>query len=231
MTALPHPGAASHRKRGLVPGVKLNIEYTTARRSETTVTTVEEVLDDRIGILVPMVQRAYRPMPVGTSVCATFQFRGKTWQFNSEVIAHDPEQRVDYLAAPRELHSTDRRHAFRLQTALRPECIFRLVVDPDRSDEDAVRFDGAVVDLSEGGLCLSTRAHVDLGERLGIELKLPEGGTLLARLRVITVEEPADGRMNRRLHCQFIGIRDGDRDRIARFLMRRQQEMRRRGQL
>lgn len=231
MTASPRPATANHRKRGLVPGIKLQLEYTTARRSERTTTTVEEVTNDRIGILVPIVQLSYRSLPIGTPVAATYAFREKTWQFTSEVIGHSADQKIDYLAVPAEIHSTDRRAAFRLQTALRPSVIFRLVVDPERSDEDAARFEGSVVDLSEGGLCLSTRAHVEPGERLGIEVELPEGGTLLARLRVLEIEHPAAGRVNRRLHCQFLSIREADRDRIARFLLRRQQEMRRRGQL
>jgi c-di-GMP-binding flagellar brake protein YcgR len=162
-----------------------------------------------------------------------YTHRNRWLQFITEVKGHSKDGQLDYLAMPRKVESSDRRRYFRLQTAIKPICVFRIVVGEASGEGDAEQatLEGSVIDLSEGGLCLSTRDKASLGERLGVQMHLSESGDLTVRMRVTSIDEPETGRINRKLHCEFTGITLGDRDRIARYLMRRQIEMRRRGQL
>jgi hypothetical protein len=75
------------------------------------------------------------------------------------------------------------------------------------------------------------RKRIESGERLGMTLPLPSIGDITARERVTGTDEPSTGFRNLSIHCVFTDITLADRDRIARYLMRRQLEMRRRGQL
>ncbi len=221
------------RADGLAPGLALNIRYEASSGLQHIMTRVEEVFEDGLAVLVPMEKLQRRPLPSGREVEVHYTHRNRWLQFMTEVTGHSKDGHFDYLAMPRRVESSDRRRFFRLQTAIKPTCIFRIVVGEETEDGGAEQamLTGSVTDLSEGGLCLSTRDRAAIGERLGVQMHLAESGDLVVRMRVASIEEPEAGRSNRRLHCEFTGITLGDRDRIARYLMRRQIEMRRRGQL
>ena len=135
----------------------------------------------------------------------------------------------EYLRLPAAIESTERRRNFRLPSAIRPDTIFRILQNAEIEGPQVL--EGMIVDLSEGGCCISTRALGSAGERLGMQAMLPEAGEIQARMRVNTVRDPERGNRNRRLHCEFTEISRAHRDVIARYMMRRQLEMRRRGQL
>jgi c-di-GMP-binding flagellar brake protein YcgR len=218
--------------QGLVPGLTLHLEFTVGERLEATVTQVQEVDAASVTVLVPMQRLRKRPIPAGQAVGASYVHQRVQFRFVSSVRSHSEDGELEVLDAPRVIRSSERRGAFRLTTALRPSALYRLVVDRDRPIEDGQdALEGMVVDVSEGGVCLSTRFDATIGERFGMQVDLPVVGRITTRLRVAGIEEPLDGRRNRRIHCAFIELGRADRERIARYLMRRQLELRRRGQL
>jgi len=193
------------------------------------VTRVEDIADGHISILVPMRNLRPRPFSAGTLVHAHYFHQQKRWMFITEVAGHSEDGMFEFLRLPGAIENTERRRNFRLPAAIRPDTIYRLVVDAETEDPELI--EGTIVDLSEGGCCLSTRSLAIPGERLGLRALLPEAGEIHARLRVNFVREPQPGNRNRRLHCEFTDISRAHRDVIARYMMRRQLEMRRRGQL
>jgi c-di-GMP-binding flagellar brake protein YcgR len=232
MGALSQPRKNPFVAHGLVPGVTLRLEVSVRDHVESYVTRVEAVDAERISVLVPMARLQLRPLSAGTVVHATYDYRKKRWSFISEVIGHSVDSTLEYLQSPITIESRERRTSFRLETALRPRSLYRLVVDMETvSGDDAAEIEATVVDLSEGGICLSSRSAFRSGERLGIQLELPRLGRIHARMRVISIDEPRASQLNRRVHCIFTEIGLSDRDRVARYLMHRQLEMRRRGQL
>jgi c-di-GMP-binding flagellar brake protein YcgR len=78
---------------------------------------------------------------------------------------------------------------------------------------------------------LSTPARLSSGERLGVQASLGNDVEFTARMQITSVDDPPTGNRNRRVHCRFTDISRADREKVARYLMRRQLEMRRRGQL
>lgn len=231
MAASPRRRDDRLKRMGIVPGMTLRISYVAGEAMEECTTLVEEVTPDRIGVAVPIFRLRERPLPRSVPLWAAFTFRERQWRFVTYVVGRSPAGDLQYLAAPEEVESADRRRYFRLPTALRPASLFRLVLEANDATV-APEIDGTVVDLSEGGCCISTRDDaVRAGELLGIELELPHVGRIVGRLRVVSIDEPTRQRRNRRLHCEFIGASLSMRDRIARYVIRRQLEMRRRGQL
>ncbi len=219
--------------QGLVPGLTLHLEFTLGERQETMVTQVEHVDEQELAVLVPMHRMRRQPLPVGQAISASYFKQRLEFTFVSTVRGHSSDGQHDLLDAPRLITSTERRGAFRLPTALRPSSLFRLVIDKENPSDDPTSADieATLVDLSEGGVCLSTRIGAAMGERLGIQVELPLIGVMTARMKVVAIEEPLDSRRNRRVHCAFTDLGRPDRERIAKYLMRRQLEMRRRGQL
>lgn len=219
--------------QGLVPGLTLHLEFTLGERQEALVTQVEQVDESELTVLVPIQRLQKRPLPAGHAVYVTYVHRKVQFSFVSTVNGHSPDGEYDILEAPGTIRSSERRSAFRLTTTLRPRSLYRLVIDRDNLANEASlgEIEGTLVDIGEGGVCLNTRITAFVGERIGIQVDLPQVGTMTARLRVVAIEEPLDGRRNRRIHCSFTDLGRPDRERIAQYLMRRQLEMRRRGQL
>lgn len=228
MGALPLQRKNPFMAQGLMPGITLRLDVSSGGEGETHVTRVEGV-EENIAILVPMRGLRPRPFTAGTLVHAHYVHQQKRWMFVTEVEGHSPDGMFEYLRLPAAVESTERRRNFRLPAAIRPESIYRLVVDAETEEPELL--EGTVVDLSEGGCCISTRSFAIPGERLGLNALLPEAGEIQARMRVNTVRDPERGNRNRRLHCEFTDISRAHRDVIARYMMRRQLEMRRRGQL
>ncbi len=229
MGGLSLPRKNPFMTQGLQPGITLRLDVSAGRHGESHVTRVEDIDGERIAILVPMRGLRPRPFPAGTLVHAYYIFQQKRWRFVTEVEGHSPDGMYEYLRLPPAIESTERRRNYRLPAAIRPETVYRMVIEADSTEE--VEIEGTIVDISEGGCCLSTRAYAAPGERLGLHAILPEAGSIRARMRVTFVREPAPGNRNNRLHCEFTDISRADRDVIARYMMRRQLEMRRRGQL
>jgi c-di-GMP-binding flagellar brake protein YcgR len=215
--------------QGLLPGITLRLDVSSGGDGETHVTRVEDVAQGHIAILVPMRGLRPRPFATGTLVHAHYIHQQKRWMFVTEVEGHSDDGMYEYLRLPGAIDSTERRRNFRLPAAIKPESVYRMVVDAETEEPELI--EGTIVDLSEGGCCLSTRSFSMPGERFGLHAILPEAGEIKARMRVTFVREPQPGNRNRRLHFEFTDINRADRDIIARYMMRRQLEMRRRGQL
>jgi len=228
MGGLPLQRKNPFMAQGLMPGITIRLDVSSGGEGETHVTRVEGV-EENIAILVPMRGLRPRPFTAGTLVHAHYVHQQKRWMFVTEVEGHSSDGMFEYLRLPAAIESTERRRNFRLPAAIRPESIYRLVVDAETEEPELL--EGTVVDLSEGGCCISTRSFAMPGERLGLNALLPEAGDIQARMRINTVRDPERGNRNRRLHCEFTDISRVHRDVIARYMMRRQLEMRRRGQL
>lgn len=229
MGGLRSPRKNPFMAQGLLPGVTLRLDVSSGGEGESHVTRVEDVDAERIAILVPMRGLRPRPFASGTLVHAHYIHQQKRWMFVTEVEGHSPDGMHEYLRSPGAIESIERRRNFRLPAAIKPESLYRLVIDADTDEPEII--EGTIVDLSEGGCCLSTRSFAMAGERFGLQATLPEAGPIQARMRVTSVDEPAPGNRNRRLHMEFTDISRAHRDVIARYMMRRQLEMRRRGQL
>ena len=216
--------------QGLLPGTTLRLDVSSRAEGESLVTRVEDVDNDHISILVPMRGLRPRPFAVGTLIHAHYIFQQKRWKFVTEVAGHSDDGVHEYLRLPLSVESTERRRNYRLPVAIKADALYRLVIDPEEPTTEEP-LEGIIVDLSEGGCCITTKDIVMSGERLGVLANLPEAGEVRARMRVTFVREPMLGNRMRRVHAEFTDISRAHRDIIARYMMRRQLEMRRRGQL
>ena len=220
------------RAHGLRPGTALRLNVDLGDRVETFATRVEDVEERVLTVLTPMQRFRDRPILRGTAVHALYTYEKRLYGFVTESLGVSVDGDFQYLRPPDAIESTDRRRAFRLAESLRPESVYRLIVDPARSDEPGgLILKCTIVDISEGGVCLSSRHPAVDGECLGIHVDLPAVGDLKLRMRVVGTEPPPKGQFNHRIHCVFVDLGRFERDRIARYLMKRQLDLRQRGRL
>lgn len=234
MGASQPPRNNPFKAQGLEAGLTIRVEAMVGRQVQTYATVLDEVEDETLRVLVPMHRLQPHPFPSGPILHCEYFFRDRRWRFATEAQPWSPGTDVQYLAHPAGIEDADRRDYFRLHTALKPISVYRVLLDTENlasAAPPALELTCTVVDLSEGGLCLSSRTPAAVGEWLGIHAELPQAGELKARMRVVSVSEPSYGNRNYRIHCVFADITLAERDKIARFLMRRQLEMRRLGQL
>ncbi|GAB4333124.1 MAG: hypothetical protein Kow0010_19310 [Dehalococcoidia bacterium] len=234
MGASPQSRKHDLQEKGLAPGLTLDLEVAVEGRTMRFVTRVEEVGEHGIAVLVPMERLQRRPLPTGARVVARFGHRGKPCQFSTRVIGHSDDGACDILALPDDIAGGDRRARFRLPLALKPDNVYRMVVRGGEETASAGTnrpLKVTILDLSEGGARISCSQPLQVGDWLGIEFTLPGEGTISTRMVVLRVERPDRSRATHHAGCQFRGISMRDQDRIARYLLRRQLEMRRRGQL
>jgi c-di-GMP-binding flagellar brake protein YcgR len=216
----------------LCHGTSLRLDAEMGERMQTFATRVEDVDDQVLTVLAPMQRLQHRPLGAGVAVRAQYSYARRRYGFVTESIGSSPDGTLQYLLPPEEISYIDRRGAFRLQSQLVPDSVYRLVVDPERVEEPGgMILKCTVQDISEGGVCLSSRFTASSGEWLGLHVNLPEVGELKVRMRVVGIDAPAKDQRNYRLHCVFVEPSRADRDRVARYLIKRQLAMRQRGQL
>lgn len=217
--------------QGLHPGMPLQLMVTAGDDVETVSTLLEEIRPGALAVALPMRGLAVRPLPAGAVVHASYTTTGRRFRFVTEVQGYDPEGDGQLLALPAAIEQSDRRRSFRLATMLHPTSVYRLVLDAKRDEAEGRSLRCTIVDLSEGGVCLSTRTRTEPGEWLGLVTNLAGDSEVRARMRVVEAAPPAPGHRTQRAHCEFVALPRHERDKIARFLMRRQLAMRRDGRL
>ena len=209
-------------ERGLEPGVRLRLEVTVGDTIEVCDTSITTLSGDAVVVELPVLRFEDWSPPEGADAVATYAHEGKTWWFESTVLAPRRDGR-HRLARPRRIAGGERRATFRLPYSAKADLVFRVtppgVIEPTRSVISC-----NVLDVSEGGVRLSTPAPVEVGDWLGIELTLGLE-TLGAKLAVQTVSVPHPPMTRYRLGCRFGQISVADRDAIRRFVMLRQARM------
>ena len=218
--------------RGIAPGVALQLHVHHAEGDQVLSTILEHVADDRLEILVPIFKRRVRPSPVGAVVRCDYTHQRRSLRFVTVVSGHSADGVYEYLALPQSIEDRERRGSFRLVTSIQPIDAGRIVEGPVEGETQLVSLTKPlIVDLSDGGLCIGCQDRVLWGDRLHVRAPLGDQGEFSARLRAVTVDEPAKGYATRKAHCQFEEITRPDRDRIARYIIARQIEMRRAGKI
>jgi c-di-GMP-binding flagellar brake protein YcgR len=229
--SLPQPDDLVART-GLSEGLNCWLEYREEGEEHTASSHIHDISALRITVSTPTFERVPIMLPEGTWMKVFFASKGgKHFCFNSQVLGYSPQKTMLYIKRPVNITEGDRRRAFRLDIALTPAELFTIVVDSDGDPPEKLARISTIIDLSEGGCCISTRAALSPGQRLGMRLDLPGAGTFTARMVVRSIESPQSGMRNRRVHCQFQDLDPAAKGLILKYLLRRQRELRARGQL
>lgn len=221
--------ATPFARDGLRAGIAVHLLIERGGQVLSLPTRIEQVETDAITILSPMRGRQLRPNGVGTRVRVEFQDGRRLISFVTTVV--DSSGDTEILAMPAHLENTEKRESFRLAVSLRPDRMCRAYPATHDAEAREETVSGTVIDMSEGGVCFVSKGRGSWASAVHLVFTLDQGWKVDVMARVVSVEEPATGQLNARVHCQFTNPARRDREEIARFLIRRQIAMRQAGQL
>lgn len=99
----------------------------------------------------------------------------------------------------------------------------------DDDSENAITLKVMTRDLSGGGLQAICEQSIKIGTKVNMTLTLPEEGDLEVDGEVIRVQKPQEDRQLFWVSIKFVDTRNIVRDKISRFIFRKQLEHRQRG--
>ncbi len=202
----------------LATGHLLVVRYETSNGRRSFESGLRAVLGDRLHITPPASSDDIYP---GKQVEVLIDVSGAAYQFVSQVLALDEGDCI--LAYPNRFRLIEKRQHYRLQSGIVPT--YAALTDANGIDDRTVRI--TVVDISAGGLQVVARTPFAKGLRIHMWLPIDDY-RLDCAVEVMDFRPPGKGRSNYRYNCEFTWIRKDDRERLARFIFRKQLELRRR---
>ena len=217
-----------HGEVELTPGQRITLEPLAGRARGTIYTTrIEQVDVETVYVQSPIARLEVVSIPLGTPIRLGLRFSAQYFGFDSSIVEHvfHPQFLLG-LDLPEVMQRRNERKHYRLPAAILPEDVRLLNAEgkPDRP----VR--ATIINLSGGGIELVAPDPLRSGQMLSVRFML-EGAPLSLLAQVIDVEPPTRGRFNSRAHCQFLQVDRRTREKIVRYVFRRQVDLLRRGML
>lgn len=189
---------------------------------------VEDLEPDVLVAAMPIEKGVLVPLPEGTTVKVCFPRQGALYVCDTSVVSRVMEPLPClWLAPPTDVRRVQRRQSFRLPLLLVPT---EILVKVEDNVWEAVP-DALILDISAGGLRLTSRQPMAVGTEMRVRFQLPLDNREIAATGVVVRSCDLGQRELRRyqMGVHFLHIRRGDQDAICRFIFRRQAEMRRQG--
>lgn len=165
----------------------------------------------------------------GSAVTLFVQSGGRIFRLESHVRlleSGEQTQGAMVLDHPVAADETERRQFYRLLTTITPRYASRV----NATGDELERIDARILDLSGGGMQLHTREWVPVGSRIRLIFALDqdpqEVDTCVLGLSVV---RPGPRRSLYRVHCRFVDLPRAERERLVRFIFRKQLDFRQRG--
>lgn len=181
---------------------------------------IQDVYDDHIGISIPVREGIYLPLKKGEKVEGIFYSYKGTFKFHTIVVGRKIDRiMMILLAKPKSFIKIQRRNYVRVSTVSKVICS---IID---SSEDAQFFEGFTLDISAGGMKLSTSKELNIGDTIAISVTL-KNEELHLKGKIIRVEKE-----DKRNICgvAFIDMDNKTTEKIVRLLFQIMREQRKNG--
>ena len=187
---------------------------------------IEEIIETYMIIAMPM-QKGYPVFyPQGK------MFYGKVFTdvgiFSFTTIYVDRKMSplpIWIVKIPSNLEKTQQRSFVRFDIAL--PILFEYLVEHEEGEMISLKL--MTKDLSGGGVQLISEKPVKVGKKVYVTLDLPDFGTFKIDGQVVRSHQPLDDRKLFWISVKFLGVPNNIRDKIIRFIVRRQLEQRQKG--
>jgi c-di-GMP-binding flagellar brake protein YcgR len=186
---------------------------------------VEEIEQEYLVIAAPIRKGILQMPPSGTEILIQFRHRETLWGFQSQVIAKRLRPIPVWLIKKpsKFIKLAQKRNWVRLGVTLPLQFEFL-----DRDDDE--KYEGFTVDISGGGLLLSSYYECKTGERLKLDLLLNEENTISLVARVVRTFDKDEKALQRyRVALEYEDISEILRDKVIKFVFDKQRENIRKG--
>jgi c-di-GMP-binding flagellar brake protein YcgR len=191
---------------------------------------IEDLLGDETIVVAspPVADGSAALVNVGEKINMFYWDSMAQYAFEARVIA-TANGRVPTITLEKrsEIQRMQRRSYFRIQARIR--IVFNIESDGDGSTEPQ-HYEGQTLNISGGGMLLSTNINLDIGDNLPLKLYLSEQEYIASTGRVERIEHLGAKGLYR-AGIVFVMISENDRDKIIAFVFKKEIELRRKGLL
>lgn len=203
---------------------------------------IEEIKDDILEIAIPSKQGRLLPLPAGTWFVGRISQGGSLYVFKSVIQNVALRQNVPswIVRCPEEVDKIQRRDFVRVDVRLPiyvkvhvEEEIFLTIEGKKYSAKElnVKEWEANTKDLSGSGAKIITKFNIPEETVVSLNLQLPEVGDLVTKARIIRSELVNPELGIYWIGAQFFGLTERDRDKIIRFIFKKQAELRKRSLL
>ena len=192
--------------------------------------TIEGLVGDEVVVVAsPQVaDKVAAPINVGESINMFYWDSMAQYAFQARVISRkDGGAPTLTLEKSSEVQRMQRRSYFRIQARLR--VIFNIERD-DNETAELRQNEGQTLNISGGGMLLSTKSKLEIGDNLPLMLYLSEQDGIVATGRVERLEYLSSKGLYR-AGIVYAAIHEHDRDKIIAFVFKREIDLRKKGLL
>jgi len=187
---------------------------------------VEEIKDNYLFISMPMKKGALVPLWPGQEIKLIFREKNSSVGGASRVISRrrDPLPHLIVSRPQRLVPINQKREFVRLPVSLNVR--FKVVnqnVEVNAEDAPEIQ-DGITIDLSAGGLLITTKALLQAGQILEMEIKLTEKDSIYCKAIVVRVFDRKHQNEDWKVAIIYEDINERQRDRIFKFIFDKQRE-------
>ncbi len=191
---------------------------------------IEDLPADEIIVVAspPVADGSAALVKVGNKIHMFYWDSMAQYAFEAKVIASaNGKAPTITLEKCSEVQRMQRRSYFRIQARLR--VVFNIERDDDESTEPQ-HYEGQTLNVSGGGMLLSTNTKLDVGDNLPLKLYLSEQEHIKATGRVERIEYLGAKGLYR-AGIVFVMIYENDRDKVIAFVFKKEIELRKKGLL
>ncbi len=187
---------------------------------------IEEVSDGKLAIAMPMSKGFPVMLENGREFYAKVFDDSGIYSFHSALL----NKRISPLpvwivSIPGDMKKIQQRAFVRLDISLP----VTLEYPDDNDPEQTITLDAATKDVGGGGLQLITTQPLTVGMRFQVGIELPEGEMIQAQGEVVRCFKPQEDRKLFWSAVKFVEINENYRDKVIRFIFRKQLEQRQKG--
>ncbi|MGD0153884.1 MAG: flagellar brake domain-containing protein [Thermacetogeniaceae bacterium] len=189
---------------------------------------VEDIVDDEVIVVAaPVKDGVLVPVNVGDKINMFFWDNTCQYAFEAKVIARaNASIPIITIRKCSELQRMQRRSYFRIQAMLK--VIFNIEKEDD--DTESQSYEGLTLNISGGGILLSTSTKLDVGANVKMKLYLA-GHDYITAIGCVQRVDFLSTRKLYRAGIDFFMIYENDRDKIVAFVFEKEIGLRRRGLL
>lgn len=206
--------------------VNQRVEMSVTATQEKYFSRVEDVKSEGIIVAAPVKQGQVVPVAPGTELYVTILGENDMYNFQTQVLARGQMGPVAVLTLmkPDSMKKVQRRNFFRIPAEV--PCSFRILEEVTSMSMDPF-IPAKTRDISGGGTLVVTEHPVVREMIVELSITLPQNQIVPAVAKVVFVKEGKGGDKKRELATVFLVIEEPDREKIVRYVFKRQQELRR----
>ncbi|WP_378951862.1 flagellar brake protein [Pelosinus sp. sgz500959] len=187
---------------------------------------IEEIIHNHMIIAMPM-KKGYPVFHERGSIFYGKVFDGRgAYSFKSNFVDRKMTPLPIWIVTmPFDIVKTQQRSFVRFNVPLPVEIEY----PADNEQNEVISIKAVTKDLSAGGLCVICDQTIKVGKQVNLLLDFPDLGIFQVDGEVVRMNQPQEDRKLYWISIKFVGVHEAIRDKISKFIFKKQLEQRQKG--